>query len=174
MPEVDRALVDEVEQAAGGGDQHVEAARHGAQRLGIGNAAEDHADGSLEAAAIGFGAGGDLRGELTGRGEHQHADLAGLEERRAIGGEALQRRRHEGGRLAGAGLGNAEQVSAFQHVGDGLRLDRRGRGVILGRKRGEQGLREPELFERHSLFSNMIAPASGGPLPEWVFLKHPA
>ena len=41
LAQAERALVDEVEQAAGRGDQHVEAARDGAHALRIGNAAED-------------------------------------------------------------------------------------------------------------------------------------
>ena len=39
-----RALVDQVEQAAGRGDEHVEAARDGADALAVGDAAEDDAD----------------------------------------------------------------------------------------------------------------------------------
>ena len=40
----ERALIDEVEQAAGGRDEHVEAARDGAHALAVGDAAEDDAD----------------------------------------------------------------------------------------------------------------------------------
>ena len=41
------------------------------------------------------------------------------------GGQAVERRQHEGRGLAGAGLGDAEQVAAGQDGRDGLRLDRR-------------------------------------------------
>ena len=78
LAKAERALVDEVEQAAGRGDEHVEAARDGAHALVVGDAAEDDADREAHELAVGLGAGGDLRGELAGRGKHQHADLAGL------------------------------------------------------------------------------------------------
>ena len=54
---------------------------------------------------------------------------------------------HEGRRLAGAGLGDAQQVAAGEDGRDGLRLDRRRRRVILRRERVEEGLREPEVSE---------------------------
>jgi hypothetical protein len=44
-------------------------------------------------------------------------------------GELVQHRQREGGRLAGAGLGAAEQVVALEHGGNGLRLDGGG-GVV--------------------------------------------
>ena len=37
--------------------------------------------------------------------------------------QALEHRQHEGGRLAGAGLGAGEQVAAGEDERDGLRLD---------------------------------------------------
>jgi hypothetical protein len=52
-------------------------------------------------------------------------------------GEALQNRQGESGCLASAGLGAADQVAARQHVGNGLRLDRR-RLVIAFRAHGAQ------------------------------------
>ena len=143
LAKAQRALVDEVEQAAGRGDQHVEAARDGAHALVVGNAAEDHADREAHELAVGLGAGGDLRGELARRRKHQHADLAGLRDV-AGGGEAVERRQHEGRGLAGAGLGDAEQVAAGQDGRDGLELDRRRLRIILRGERIEQGLREPE------------------------------
>ena len=77
----------------GRGDEHVEAARDGAHALVVGHAAEDDADREAHELAIGFGAGGDLRGELARRRKHQHADLARL-------GDAARRRR--GGRARAA------------------------------------------------------------------------
>ena len=93
---------------------------------------------------IGAGALGDLRGELAGRGEHQHADALG-DRMDARVGEPVERRQHERRGLAGAGLGDAEQVAAGQDGRDGLRLDRRRHGVIFRRERVEEGLREPEV-----------------------------
>ena len=144
---IDRALLDQVEQATGGGDEDVEAAADGAQALGIGDAAEDHADGGLELGAVSLGIGGNLRGELTRGSEHQHPDLAGAQIGRTLGGEPLQRGEHEGGGLAGTRLGDAEQVAPGQHVRDRLRLDRGGDGVILGCEGSEQGRGKPERVE---------------------------
>ena len=62
----------------------------------------------------------------------------------AVGGEAVERRQHERRGLAGAGLGDAEQVAAVRTVGNGLALDRRRLRVILGGKRIEQGLGQPQ------------------------------
>ena len=137
------ALVDQVEQPARRGDEHVEAARDGAHALAVGNAAEDDSDRQPHEAAIGFGHPGDLRRQLAGRREDQHPDLAGLGNV-TIGREPVERGQHEGRGLAGAGLGDAEQIPAAEHGGDRLALDRRRLRVILGRKRVEQGLGEPE------------------------------
>ena len=62
----------------------------------------------------------------------------------ARGGEPVERGQHERRRLAGAGLGDAEQVAAGQDRRDGLALDRRRLRIILRGERIEQGLREPE------------------------------
>ena len=137
----------EVEQAAGRGDEDVDAARDRAQALRIGNAAENDADRQAHEAAVGFGAGGDLRGELTRRREHQHADLARLRDV-AIGRQAVERGQHKRRRLAGAGLGNAEEIAAGQDRRDRLMLDRRRLRIILRRKRVEQGLGKPKIMKR--------------------------
>lgn len=54
--------------------------------------------------------------------------------------QALQQRQGETGGLAGAGLRAAHQVAAFEHDGNGLRLDRRGFGITaLGNGADEFG-----------------------------------
>jgi hypothetical protein len=60
-----------------------------------------------------------LRGEFARGGEHQGGDavLAELVGLAAALGELVQHRQREGRRLAGAGLGAAEQVVAFEHAG---------------------------------------------------------
>ena len=65
-----------------------------------------------------------------------------------VGGQLLQDRQREGRGLAGAGLGDAEQVLAFEKAGDRLRLDGGGLLVTLGGKRAEQGFGELEVVER--------------------------
>ena len=142
------ALVDEVEQAARSCHEDIEPARHFAHALAVGDAAEDDADRQFHELAVGARRSGDLGGELTRRGQHQHADLAGLEIF-ALGGEPVERRQHEGRGLAGAGLGDAEQVAPGQQRRDGLALDRRRRVVFGMRERIENGLREPESLKSH-------------------------
>jgi hypothetical protein len=56
----------------------------------------------------------------------------------------LQKGEGEAGGLAGAGLGRAQEVLAGENNGNGLRLDRRGRGVALFRDCAEQLGLEPE------------------------------
>jgi hypothetical protein len=43
----------------------------------------------------------------------------------------VEDRQCEGGGLAGSGLRDADDVAALHHLRDGLRLDRRGRGILL-------------------------------------------
>ena len=74
------------------------------------------------------------------------------------GRQAVERRQHEGRGLAGAGLGDAEQVAAGQDRRDRLALDRRRLRVIFRRKRVEQGLGQPKLMKRHEN-SNMKSAA---------------
>ena len=56
-------------------------------------------------------------------------------------------RQHERRRLAGAGLGDAEQVAARQDRRDRLALDWRRVRIIFRGERVEQGLREPQGHE---------------------------
>ena len=141
-----RALLDQVDQAAGGGDEHVDAARHVLPVLAERRAAEHGGDPHLRELAVGAGAVGDLAGKLAGRRQHQHA--AGLGPGALLGrAQPVDRGQHEGGGLAGARLGDAEQVPALKDRGNGLLLDRRRRVVILRGERLQKGLREPEGLE---------------------------
>ena len=140
------ALVDQVDQPARRGDQHVDAARHVLPVLAERGAAEHGGDPMLRELAVSAGAVGDLPGQLARRRQHQHA--AGAGRGAAVGGgEPVDRRQHEGRGLAGAGLGDAEQVAALQDRRNGLQLDRGRRVVILRGKRLQKGLREPEGLE---------------------------
>ena len=113
--EVAVALVAQVEQAAGGGDEDVDAA---AKRLGlraVADAAVDDGDAVL----------GELREPAWRRLRSAAASsrvgvtmsAVGLA---AAGADALQRREDERGGLAGAGLRAADDVAAFDDGGDGL------------------------------------------------------
>ncbi len=129
-----RALVDQVEQAARRGDEHVDP---GGERTDLArdrHAAEHGHDAELEELAIGGEALGNLAGQLAGRGEHQHA--AALDRARlGVVRHVMERGEGEGGGLAGAGLRDAAQIAAVEQGRDRLRLDRGGILVPLGGER---------------------------------------
>ena len=76
--------------------------------------------------------------ELTGGGEHEHADRAPAVVGLAVAlVEVLEDGQHECGRLAGARLGAREQVATGKDVGDGFALHGRGLGVALLRNSAE-------------------------------------
>jgi hypothetical protein len=85
--------------------------------------------------------------QFAGRREDQRAHrMAGR--RRAAAGQgqdALQDGQHEGGRLAGAGLGAAHDVLAADDERDGLGLDRRRLGVALVEHGAQQFGRQAEV-----------------------------
>jgi hypothetical protein len=61
--------------------------------------------------------------------------------------EELQHRQREPGGLAGAGLSGAEQISACEDYGNGLRLDGGRYGVTLLGDCAEQLRTKPEILE---------------------------
>ena len=113
LVERDAALVLEVHQAARRGDEDIHAAREGADLRGDVHAAEDGQVREVQVPAVVGEALADLRGEFARGREDERAGA--LRRRRAgMGGEPLQDRQREGGRLAGAGLGDADQVAALR------------------------------------------------------------
>ena len=109
-----------VEQAAGRGDQHIDAAHQLLVLVVERDAADDQRDVELVIDAVAYEALLDLRRELAGRLEDQGA-------RHARAGAAVfqhgQHRQRERRGLAGAGLGDAEHVAPREHVRDGLILN---------------------------------------------------
>ena len=59
----------------------------------------------------------------------------------------MQDRQREGRGLAGAGLGDADDVTAGQCDGDGLSLDGRGREVIFFLERTRDGIGKAEILK---------------------------
>jgi hypothetical protein len=96
----------------------------------------------MQVAAIGPQGIGDLHGELAGRRQ----DQAARRFRTRLGlvlEQALQDRQAEGRRLAGAGLGDAQQITPGEEMGD--RLSPIGVGVsFLGGQRALDRLDEGE------------------------------
>ena len=98
----------------------------------------------LHVPAIGPEAVDDLAGQLARRAQHQHA--AAL----ALGADAILRqmiedRQREGCGLAGAGLRNADDVAAGEHLRDGLRLNGSGGFVALFDEGAGDGLSESKF-----------------------------
>ena len=140
------AALGEIEQASGGRDDDVGAARD----LGLLIAERDAADQERKVQLVVdavfaerlFDLGGELARRLQNEGaRHAGASAAALEHR--------QHRQGEGGGLAGAGLGDAQDVAALQGVGNGLFLDRR-RRVVARRFDGfEHFLAQAEFAKFH-------------------------
>jgi len=124
----DLAALEEIEHAARGGDEHIDAAVELLQLLDEGFAADQQRLAQLVIFAVGVEVLGHLGGELACRLQDQRARHAHLS---TAFGQDVDHREDEGGGLAGARLGASEDVSTHQHDGDGLFLDRGGLGVAL-------------------------------------------
>ena len=62
-------------------------------------------------------------------------------------GQSVQKRQNKGSGFPGAGLRRAQDVAAFEHGGNYLRLDRCGGRITLGFNGLEDGLGEAEITE---------------------------
>ncbi len=134
-----------VEQPAGRCDQHVDAARQFGVLVAERNAADQKRDVEFLAGAVFVEILLDLGGEFARRFENQRAWHPGA-------GAALfqhgEHRKDEGRGLAGAGLGDAENVSAGQNMGDRLFLNGGRGGVTGGRDGGERPCRTRPRWEK--------------------------
>ncbi len=143
LVEPDMALAEQIEQPARRGHHHVHALLHGLDLAALGHAAEDHGHAQAGLAAISAKALGDLAGQFARRCQHQAAARGALIGA-AIGHQAVDDGQGEGRGLAGAGLGDAQQIGAAHDVRDGLGLDG-GRGRVFGAyKRRQDRRREAE------------------------------
>ena len=135
-----------VEQPAGGCDQDVDAARQLGVLVAERDAADQKRDVEFLAGAVFVELFLDLGGEFAGRLEDQGAG-------HPCPGAALfqhgEHRQDEGSGLAGAGLGDAENVAAGQNVGDRLFLNGGRGGVAGGRNCGEHLVGKTEMGKRH-------------------------
>ena len=114
----------QVADAARRADHDVGAAAHPLHLREAAHAAEDRDDPAALLAAEAEQAVLDLQGEFAGGGQDQGARGEAVRRGR-VGGEMLQHRQRERRGLAGAGLGDAEQIAAGEQVRDGGCLDRR-------------------------------------------------
>jgi hypothetical protein len=144
VAEAERALVDQVEEAARAADDDL---RVPAQRLRLSvgrDATEDGDDLEPGEAREGADLRIDLCGELARGRQHEGARSASPLSRLP---QAVQQGQGEGGRLAGAGLGEAQHVTAGERRGNRLDLDRSGFEEARGDHAAEQGGVESEPVE---------------------------
>ena len=165
-----RALVDQVEQAARRGDKDVDARHQTAGLLAHRHATEHAVHRHVEIAGIALHVVGNLRGQLTRRREHQHAARGWLARLR-IGRKAVQRRQRERCGLAGAGLRDAEQVAALQQGGDRLALDRRRIVVALGFEGTENGFGKAEFSKKGHEYA-FVGASAWGRRASWIRWAH--
>ncbi len=134
------AALDHVEQAARRGDHEVDAAAYLLDLGLVGHAAVHGHD--VLAGVLGASAGDfvDLGAELARGGDDEGAYALAP-------AEPLQDRQHEGRRLAGAGLGAADDVAAGDDLGNGLLLDGGRLLVAEPLDRVEHGAVEAEVGE---------------------------
>lgn len=147
LAQVNGTALDQVDQAAGRGDQHIHAAR---QPLGldVDRGTAHHAIGpDRRAFGIGFDIGGDLRRQFPRRRKDQRAAGLGVG-LLAVFDQPGQHRQPESCGLAGAGLGKAHHVAAFDHGGDALLLNRRRPGQAHGGNIGVDAMVDPHIRER--------------------------
>ncbi len=133
-----------VKQAAGGGDENVDAAIQLLDLIVHRNAADQQRHVELVIDSVFFEGLRDLGCEFAGRREDQRTRHAGAG---AAGFEPGDHRQGEGCGFAGAGLGDAEDITAAQCDGDGVRLDGGGDRVTSCLNGGQNLGAEPELSE---------------------------
>jgi hypothetical protein len=142
--QANRALLEVIEQAAGTGDDDLNA---GAQFPDLRVHAHPAVDGGAAQMRLSpqVGKGGvDLIGQLAGRGDDQGADPAP-----GPFDQALQDRQHEGGGFAGSGLGNAHDVLSLENRRDGPDLDGGWRGIAERLDAGRDLRMEMERSKTH-------------------------
>ena len=143
-----RVLTEQVDQATGRGDQHIDTAAQ-LHHLRVNADTAVHRISAqwqvFRVLAHGFV---DLLGQLAGRHQNQRARRVGADFR-PFHGQQLQQRQSETGSFAGAGLGRCHQVATGQDGRNGLRLHRR-RGLVAERLEGvQQGFDQAKGGESH-------------------------
>ncbi len=143
-----RVLPQVVAEAAGGGNEDVDAAAQLVDLLGERGAADGGAHVESERTGVRGERIDDLECEFAGRHENQRARTLG---RRAVlvASQACQHGQTERERLTRTGLRATEDVLAGDGIRDGHRLDRgRHRDRVAG-QRGDDGFGQADLGERH-------------------------
>ena len=159
VSQLDRAGSHMVEQPTGRGHQDVEPLRARPDlRPGLGTA-DNHRGAGPDVLAVGADRVVDLRRQFTGRRQHQDARAFRLR-RSAELGEPAQQRQHKRGRLARAGLRDADDIALLQDRRDGFGLDGSGSVISLGRYGPKDGLGKAEGREVCQINTFVVAARS--------------
>ena len=145
--EAQRTPVHQVDGPAGGGHHDVDAVLQRLPLRADRRPAVDGDDAGPQPGAVAGDRLGHLQRELAGRREDQAERRVAAAAVRAQLGQPLQHGQREGGRLAGAGGGLTEQVTALHQRRDGLGLDRAGFGVAELVHHGQQLRPERKVVE---------------------------
>ena len=144
--ELERALVNEVDDASGGADDDLGTALERADLGTVGGTAVDghHVQPAGAGGHVGDGLGA-LKGELAGGGQNEGLDYT------VTGVDGVEEREPEGRGLPGSGLSDADDVAAGQQDRDRLLLDGGGRheahvGDGLEQVSGKTQVGEGDLF----------------------------
>ena len=159
--EVDEALPHQVVQAAGAGDEDIDALLEGRDLRGLAHAAKDHGAALVQILAVQLKALADLQRQLAGGGQDQGTDgpfLFGRGRRQAV-----QHGQRKGCGLAGARLGAAHQIPPGQHRRDGRCLN--GRGGFVARLRNGTQQRGGQI---------QFVKSHGSPIVHEMLPPHPA
>ena len=141
-PQVQHALLYQVEHAAGTAHDDLRPATQLVGLHALGDSAEDGNRPDPGVAGEGADLGVDLRGEFACGREHQDAGTA-----TGLAHEPVQDGQGEGRRLARAGMSQTQHVVAEQAVGDGPHLDGAGVGEAGGVDAAQQGVVKAEAVE---------------------------
>ena len=127
VAEIERALLQQIEQATGSGRDDVHPASGFFALFAVADPAVHDGNAQVGEAAVIAKSGFDLGGQLTRRLEDETAEIPVLREQREDG-------KREGRRLAGAGLRGADQIFAGENNREGAKLDwrRLGKAHRLG------------------------------------------
>ena len=129
--EGDVALLHQVFETAGAGDDDVDATVECGDLAVLRDATEDGGDPELVCGRQRFDGDGDLGGQFAGGSQDQSARTAGLAVAGQLSGEAGHHRDGEGEGLAASGLSTSEHVTSRECVGEGVGLDGKRFGLAL-------------------------------------------
>ena len=142
LRQIDAAALEMVDEPTWGGDENVDSARELAVLDRIRRAAVDANGLQTQVAPVLHSLSGYLLGKLARWRQYQHTRTARRAMRRWNAWrhrrQSLQRGKHKGRGLAGAGLSRSDHVTPCKQRWDGLRLDRRGFGVAAVGKCAQQ------------------------------------